>query len=425
LESGIKNEGKMVKIDYTAAIQKLTGGLGIDTVTGNTEGFLCFHKYLEQSYPKLHKIAEVQKIRDYGLLYKIRGKTDNKPVCFMAHMDTVPAGDGWEHNAEGELKDNYIFGRGAFDMKGQLFAILEAAEYFLCDNTPKQDVYLFFGCDEESADNICAKEAAQLLKEQNIDFEYVIDEGGMLKKGELFGVEKDVAIIGTCEKGYLDIELVARSKGGHTSGAWGKTALTKACLAVAGLEKISGDVKLGGIAMQMINEIGMPDIPKPDNDEINAMLYDTYAPVTAGASSTMNVLPLIARIGINFRIACGNTIKNTLDRIKSVLPEDVEINVINGNEPTTVSNTSSPGYKKIRGAMQKLFPGAKIVPGMISVGTDCRHFQEICENVFRITPFVKYLEDSRTMHKPDERLSVDSFISAINFYYSLLNSVEC
>lgn len=410
----------MKKIDYDSSIQKLLGGIAINTETGNSEGFLLFHEYLKQNYPKLHKAAVVNKFKKYGLLYKIPGKTGKNPVCFMAHMDTVPQGDGWTHNAAGELKNDYIFGRGAFDMKGQLFAILEAIEYFIGKRERERDIYLFFGCDEEDANNTCAKEAAYFLKEQGINFEYVIDEGGMIINGGLFGIEQDVAVIGICEKGYLDIELVARDTGGHTSCAWGDTALTKVCRAVLEIEKAFGNRRLCSVAQRTLYELGIKDISEFDNSEINAMLHDTYAPVTSCASDTMNVLPSEAKIGVNIRIASGNTIRNTLDRIKSVLPEDIEINVLNGNEPTTVSCTDSPGYKKIYGAMQELFSRAKIVPGMISVGTDCRHFHEICENVFRITPFVNYSRDSKTMHSPNEKLSVGSFISAIHFYYGLL-----
>lgn len=412
----------MGKIDYDVSIQKLIGGIGINTTTGNAPGFLEFHNYLKQNYPKLHNIAEINKIQEYGLLYKIHGKTSENPVCFMAHMDTVPQGDGWTYNAAGELKNDYIFGRGAFDMKGQLFAVLEATEHFLCEHDmPKQDIYLFFGCDEEHANNTCAREAAQFLKKQNINLEYVIDEGGMIIPGGLLGTAQDAAVIGICEKGYLDIELVARDAGGHSSLSCGKTALTKVCLAVSSLEKVFNDKQLGSISKQMLSELGIKDVSKLDNNgKINSMLYDTYAPVMSCASDAMNVLPVKAKIGINIRIVSGNTIQNTLSKIKSAIPADIEINILNGNEPTTVSNTDSSGYKKIYGAMQKIFGRAKIVPGMVSVGTDCRHFHEICENVFRITPFINYLEDSKTIHKPDEKLSVESFISAIHFYYGLL-----
>jgi carboxypeptidase PM20D1 len=171
----------------------------------------------------------------------------------------------------------------------------------------------------------------------------------------------------------------------------------------------------------MLNQLGINDISDiTNNGELNAMIYDTYAPTMACASDTMNVLRTEAKIGINIRIINENTIQNTLEKIRAVLPDDIEVKVCGRNNPTPVSRTDSPGYKKIYSAMRKLFDQAIVVPGMVSVGTDCRHFHEICENVYRITPFVNYFEDSKTMHKPDEKLSAESFMSAIHFYYGLL-----
>lgn len=50
-----------------------------------------------------------------------------KHLCFAGHIDVVPAGEGWESDPfVPTLKDGYLYGRGAQDMKGGVAAFLSA-----------------------------------------------------------------------------------------------------------------------------------------------------------------------------------------------------------------------------------------------------------------------------------------------------------
>src|SRR5215211_7698396 len=51
------------------------------------------------------------------------GPTDAPGLLFLAHTDTVPAGDGWAHPPfGGVLADGRVIGRGAADMKAGIAA---------------------------------------------------------------------------------------------------------------------------------------------------------------------------------------------------------------------------------------------------------------------------------------------------------------
>lgn len=70
----------------------------------------------------------------------------------LAHLDVVPAGDGWVHEPFGaEEEDGYIYGRGMQDDKGPAVAVLYAM-YELKEQgfKPNKRVRLILGCDEES-----------------------------------------------------------------------------------------------------------------------------------------------------------------------------------------------------------------------------------------------------------------------------------
>lgn len=61
---------------------------------------------------------------------------DLLPIAVLAHQDVVPADeDGWDVPPfSGEIKDNYVYGRGSQDMKSQLIACLEGLEVLLSQN---------------------------------------------------------------------------------------------------------------------------------------------------------------------------------------------------------------------------------------------------------------------------------------------------
>lgn len=81
---------------------------------------------------------------------------------------------------------------------------------------PEQDVYLSYSdCEETSGPG--AEIARDWFKANGITPFLVVDEGGaILKKLDKF-MTKDVAAVGSLEKGYADVKFIARGKGGHSS----------------------------------------------------------------------------------------------------------------------------------------------------------------------------------------------------------------
>ncbi len=70
----------------------------------------------------------------------------------LAHLDIVPAGDGWKTDPfGGEIIDGRIYGRGTNDDKGPAVAALYAMKAVQMAGIPlKKRVRLILGCDEES-----------------------------------------------------------------------------------------------------------------------------------------------------------------------------------------------------------------------------------------------------------------------------------
>ena len=80
---------------------------------------------------------------------------DSAPhITFAGHTDVVPAGDesAWSHGAfSGDVKDGFVYGRGAVDMKGGIACSVAAVLHYLRDHggKPKGSISFLITGDEE------------------------------------------------------------------------------------------------------------------------------------------------------------------------------------------------------------------------------------------------------------------------------------
>ena len=78
--------------------------------------------------------------------------TDAPHIMFAGHTDVVPTGDPAEWSCDpfsGDVKDGYLYGRGAVDMKGGIACFLAAVENHLANNKPAGSISFLITGDEE------------------------------------------------------------------------------------------------------------------------------------------------------------------------------------------------------------------------------------------------------------------------------------
>ena len=75
-----------------------------------------------------------------------------KLIGILAHLDVVPAGEGWKHDPfDMQEEDGFLYGRGVSDDKGAAVASMYALKYLIQENYPfKKRVRLILGCNEET-----------------------------------------------------------------------------------------------------------------------------------------------------------------------------------------------------------------------------------------------------------------------------------
>ncbi len=436
------------KLDhFRQAISYRTISYGDSSLFDSTQ-FIGFRKFLEQTYPKTHQTLTREIVAGYSLLYKWEGKNPElKPVVLMAHQDVVPIEEAtktmWTVDPFGGIvKDNFIWGRGTTDDKINLIAIMEAVEKLVNENyQPNRTVYLAFGHDEEIGGK-GAVAIARLLKERNISADFVLDEGGQITEDKVPGMSRPVALLGTAEKGYISLKLTVSVPGGHSSMPEKETAIDILAAAIHRLrskpfdpdlsEPMQGFMQSTGPHMTFVQRMAFANTWLFKNLILNtysqtntgdAMIRTTIVPTIIESGIKDNVVPTVATAVVNLRLLPGHlsaqAIKEVRDKIND---ERVKVEPLNKNvsEPSPVTPVNGFGYRKIASAIQRTYPRVITSPFLVIGATDSRHFKEISSNIIKFSPMV----DPIGFHGIDERVSLESYRTALWFYEQLLRDLE-
>lgn len=436
--------------------KKLAEAIKIKTISNsnyaktNWEEFRKYHKLLEELFPLVHSSLNKKIINDYSLVYHWKAKNSKKkPILITAHMDVVPIEKGtendWDHAPfSGAISQGYVWGRGALDTKIHMIGALEAAEILLKENyTPDRDIYFAFGHDEEVGGTEGAKRIAEYFKENNIEFEYLIDEGGCVAEGVIEEISKPIALIGIGEKGYANIKISVSDDGGHGSMPPKHTALGLVAQAINNLEKKQCRIKLVkpvkefllriGPEMKFINKLILSNLWlfKPlfltifsKTKTGNAMLRTTTAATMTNASMEPNVLPQKASATFNFRIRPEETGEDLLHHIRSVNKNiPIEIDVLRLEEPSKVSDSNSEGFNNIEAITKFLYKDVIVAPYLVMAGTDARKYEDVCKNIYRYTPFKIHNDEMSKIHGTNENISIENVNNCLRFFYILFK--EC
>lgn len=410
--------------------------------------FYELHRTLETLYPRVHATLERQVVSDFSLLYRWRGSNPELPaVLFCAHLDVVPAAEDslsqWQHPPfSGDVADEQVWGRGALDVKGQLIALMEAAEGLIkAGFQPERTLYFAFGEDEEIGGRRGAARIAALLAERGEPLEAVLDEGGAIVQGTLPGVELPVALIGIGEKGYLTLRLRVEQPGGHSSAPPPSTAIGILSRAVTAIEDHPFPARtaflretfraIGAAASPALQLIfanpwlfgGLLQRRLSADPKTNAAIRTTAAVTMVRGGVKENVLPPAAEAVVNLRLMPGDTIESAVERIRrAVDDQNVQIEVLaEGSwEATPLTSPDSPAFESLSRAVREVFPGVITAPYLVMGATDARYYTDLCENVLRLTPVVMSREDLDSIHSVNERISVAALGRMVQFYQHLM-----
>ncbi len=442
-------------LDENAAAQRLAAAVRLRTISfDGREGagaaeFRKLHALLEQSFPRAHATLQREFVNELSLLYTWPGSDPAaKPIMLMAHQDVVPIAPGTEKDWQadpfgGEIRDGFVWGRGAWDDKANLLALFEAVETLAAAGfRPRQTLYIAAGHDEEIGGGQGAKAIAALLQTRGVKLEFVVDEGLLITEGVLKGLDRPVALIGTAEKGYLTLALQASAVPGHSSMPPPETAIGMLSAALARLEDRQMPAAIRGVAAEMFDTLA-PEMGGANRVLLsnlwlfgplvrsqlekgvatNAMLRTTTALTVVQAGNKENVLPGKADALVNFRILPGDSIEGVTAHVQAAAASGA-ISVGRGgqqaSEPSPISPSTARGYRLINRTIRELFPGTVVAPGLMIAATDSRHMAPIADAIYRFSPVRAKSEDLPRFHGTNERIALANHAELIRFYHRLL-----
>ncbi|WP_062292906.1 M20/M25/M40 family metallo-hydrolase [Demequina phytophila] len=444
--------------DTTQAAERLAALIRIPTVTPRDAGphdeataasFTALHDALRAFYPRTFGHA-VETVGRAGLLIRIPGKDDERPLVLMAHQDVVPvprdwAAEGWEHEPfAGVIADGWVHGRGALDDKGALTVMLEAVESLLAEGrTPPHDLYLLMGADEESYGD-CAITAASLLAERGVTPWMVLDEGGAVATGAFPGLDGEAAVIGVSEKGIVDLRLTVEGLGGHASTPPRESAPGILARALARIEAHPHPVAVNDVSVEMLELVGgrlkgplgallrrasslrgvlarvMPRL----SPELAAMVRTTVAITQLEGSPAHNVLATRATAVLNLRVAIGSSVSEAVEHVRRTVDDArVAIAVEVPSEPSPVSPRGDDArWASLVEAVAVSYPDALTLPYVMLAASDSRHLAPAAGATYRFAPLRMSKAQREAVHGPNEKVEVESLGRGVVFYRALLTS---
>lgn len=405
------------------------------------------HAWLQTTYPAAHKAMTREVIASHTLVYTWTGSNPAlAPIVLMAHQDVVPVTPGsegsWTHPPfDGVVADGAVWGRGSIDDKGSLVTLFEALDGLAAGGfKPLRTVIIVSGHDEEVR-GVGARAAASLLKSRGVKAQFVLDEG-MAVVADHPVTGKPAAIIGTAEKGYATMKIVAPAVGGHSSAPppeTGVATLSRAVLAIAGKPF---PMKFAGPGADMLKAIA-PHASLPvkvfaantwlfspllvkvtaKTPAGAAMLHTTIAPTMLKGSPKENVLPQDATAWINYRIAPGDTSAKVMGQAKDAVGKlPVRLSwVKTPDEPSPISSTSSDAWKTLAGLAADESK-APVVPGLVTAGTDSRYLAPVAVDVYRFQPLLLKVDETKMIHGTDEHISLANVERMVRFYQRLVET---
>jgi len=425
------------------APKRLVEYLGVDTVNppGNEiNGAKFFAKYLKQAGIKYY-IEESAPGRA-NIWAKISG--GNKPgIVLLNHMDVVPANKKyWGTDPyKGVVKDDFIFGRGALDMKGLGISQFQA---FLSIAASKQklnrDLWFVATADEEAGGLFGA---GWLIKQHPEIFEnvgFLINEGGSgIKSGNnvTFSVE-------VTQKVPLWLRLKSTGRPGHGSRPQVETSVTR--LLKAGHRITSMNFKARALepVKKMFASIAseQTDAFKDQyaniadhiddtefmmklqlaNPSHHSLLRDTCSATRMEGSSKINVVPAEVMLELDCRLLPDQNLDLFQQQLALIIADpNIEIERIMGFSAAS-SGTDTRLFQQIKSTTAKLYPGSRIVPTVMTGFTDSHFFRDLGITSYGFSPFVDKPVNYGGIHGNNEKISIENMINGTALTTELLRS---
>jgi acetylornithine deacetylase/succinyl-diaminopimelate desuccinylase-like protein len=387
-----------------------------------------------------------------SVVTRLRGTGKKPSLLLLSHLDVVAANPKeWSEDPfGGRVKDGFVWGRGALDMKGMTAIEVMALKLLKRNNVKlKGDVILAATADEEKGGDAGA---GWLVKNHlnKVKAEYVLNEGGGMA---ISANGNMVYTVQTAEKGIYWFRVKAKGKPGHGSVPGGAdNAIMRMNNVVDRLGKYRAKITLISTVKQYLMQIAEADkhlhsylveilgnpeeadqqldkLAQHDNylaEEIRARLRMTVTPTMIHGGVKENIIPSECEAVFDCRVLPGQSPPQAMNEIKALLKDvgldKLEFETIQANDPSE-SSLKTPLYELIVKVMKEFEPTCSVAPVMLTGGTDSRFFRSIGSISYGfhpVRPETSYSEMQKTIHGIDERISMENLVLGTSILYNII-----
>jgi acetylornithine deacetylase/succinyl-diaminopimelate desuccinylase-like protein len=374
-----------------------------------------------------------------NVVAKIEGADQNRPgLVLHGHIDVVPAeAKDWSVDPfSGVIKDGFIWGRGAVDMKNTDAIILACIRSWKRNGfTPPRNVLIIFFADEEASGTFGSRWLVKNRPELFSGYNEAISEVGGFSVTIPGGHR--LYLIEAAQKGIQWLKLTARGTAGHGSFKNTDNAVTKLSQAIARIGNYEWpqlETRTGAIFFRKIAELtGEKYDPKnvepllkhlgPAVKMLGATIQNTANPTMLEAGYKANVIPQTASAVIDGRFLPGFE-SDLHDTIKKLAGDDIEIEFIARDIALEVE-FSGQLVEAMVAAIANEDPEGIPVPYLMSGGTDNKALSELGIVGYGFSPLKlpKDLDFFALFHGINERVPIDGLTFGARVMYEFLENV--
>ncbi|MEM1378689.1 MAG: M20/M25/M40 family metallo-hydrolase, partial [Pseudomonadota bacterium] len=259
-------------IDGALIAQQLSEAIQFKTIShpagepNRPDAYDAFLDWLAPTFPAAASAMERVIVGSHTLIYIWRGSDPSaENILISGHYDVVPIEGEWSIDPwAGVIKDDFVWGRGALDMKGAVIASMHALDALAASGfQPRNTIYFAITQDEEIGGDGGAASVVSYFEDNDIDIAWSLDEGSFVLRDIISTIDNDIASINVAEKGYLTVEIIARGEGGHSSLPQRDTAVTKLATAITELHAEPVPGGLTGLSADFFDTLG-PHMSLPE-----------------------------------------------------------------------------------------------------------------------------------------------------------------
>jgi len=374
-----------------------------------------------------------------NVVAKIDGSDSSRPgLVLHGHLDVVPVNaEDWSVDPfSGVIKDGFVWGRGAVDMKDMDAMLLAIVRMWKkVGYKPPRNILLIFFADEEASGTYGSRWLVKNRPELFKGYSEAISEVGGFSV-TITG-NKRLYLVEAAQKGIQWLKLTAKGSAGHGSFLNNDNAVTKISKAVARIGEYEWpqiETKTNGLLFKKIAELTGEVYDRANIKPllrhlgkaarmIGATISNTANPTMLDAGYKANVIPQSASAVIDGRFLPGH--ENQLhETVKRLAGDDVEVEILT-RDIALEADFSGKLVDAMCAAIKTEDPEAIPVPYLMSGGTDNKALSDLGIIGYGFSPLKlpENLDFFSLFHGVDERIPIDGLKFGVRVLYEFLENV--